>query len=627
MAQKNDKAICLLFALAMPLACKDGNEAAVQAAESSSEPTEILRLDEALSLGEAAQGETIPETVVDTKAPRVVLGNAASGGLLNSGFLAGSCLDDEGIKRVEVKIDDEPYQVALGGVRWRFPLPRGAAALRPDSIHAFSIRCIDTAGNVGMDNHVLLRLGVNWDIDGDGYADLVAASPAAPQPYQENSFASVGRLIVFSGSSEGLSSLSAKSGSGDHVFFGTGPFHRLGHAIAISDWNGDGYADVAASEPGYAAGQGRVIVVFGREDLPMEASISEVDSQQILGHAVTGSLGVSLSSGDTNGDGYADLMVGQGSSPGKVFVFHGGNDGLADGGKQLATSEAQATLIGGNASFARSLTVSDYNRDGFDDLFVTEPGSGGGGRVLVYEGSSGGLKSEASRQLRHADGEAYLNQVTAQDFDGDLRPDLAIFVGNGPEPQSLGQVFVVSGHDWLYASETDLEQLETENRLLRLTLGDASALGRAFASADYNRDGYYDLAVAAPDADGRGKVEIVFGYRGFFAQHGVGSAASKKNLLRGKSAQQPATIRILGADPNGQFGAMLAGDVDYNHDGFADLLVGSPGYHNNFVALLGRLSLFVLSPDSQGLTVNATQAAAWSAVGEVQGMALGSVLP
>ena len=76
--------------------------------------------------------------------------------------------------------------------------------------------------------------------------------------------------------------------------------------------------------------------------------------------------------------------------------------------------------------------------------------------------------------------------------------------------------------------------------------------------ADFNGDGFTDLAVGAPNFDGGvGAVTIAFG-----SPHGI--------TANGMDTLSPQT-----GGPNQAFGTSLA-SADFNRDGFADLAVGIP---------------------------------------------------
>ena len=92
---------------------------------------------------------------------------------------------------------------------------------------------------------------------------------------------------------------------------------------------------------------------------------------------------------------------------------------------------------------------------------------------------------------------------------------------------------------------------------------EASVFGTAFASADFDRDGYADLAVGAPGEFGRyqpsGAVHVVYG---------------SKDGLTGARAQR--LTQVGGEDFDAGFGSALAA-ADFDGDGWPELVVSAPG--------------------------------------------------
>ena len=115
----------------------------------------------------------------------------------------------------------------------------------------------------------------------------------------------------------------------------------------MGDVNGDGYADLVAGAYGYSIGKGQVYVFHG-SSLGISVTQASLANQKIIGEANNNFFGWSVSLGDINGDGYADLASGangyNNTNTGCAYMFHGSATGIS----ATMASSANQKIIGEN---------------------------------------------------------------------------------------------------------------------------------------------------------------------------------------------------------------------------------------------------------------------------------------
>ncbi len=184
--------------------------------------------------------------------------------------------------------------------------------------------------------------------------------------------------------------------------------------------------------------------------------------------------GFSLTSSDYNGDGYDDLVIGVpyedggATNAGGVNIVYGSATGLSPAGDQFWNQDSADVedAAGADDNFGFSLTSSDYNGDGYDDLVIGVPFEdittavviSDAGAANVIHGSSSGLSPtlmldqlwDQSMIIPPAEAvDSFGWSLTSGDFNRDFYADLAMGVPGedvGPGPVAdAGAVNAING--------------------------------------------------------------------------------------------------------------------------------------------------------------------------------------
>jgi hypothetical protein len=191
------------------------------------------------------------------------------------------------------------------------------------------------------------------DLDDDGRADLVIGAPTG-----SGSLPGSGVAYVRLGTASPDPALSFPSDI-DGAFLGTAIYDGLGTAVGAGDLDGDGVAqDVWVGAPGR-----REAYLF----LTPSGSVKSSDADVALGEDNDAFGAVGDLSGDVNGDGHADLLIGD--------PYRASYAGAAYAYLTPTTGTPTASLFGGSPYTwsGSSLAVSDLTGDGYGDVLVGTP--------------------------------------------------------------------------------------------------------------------------------------------------------------------------------------------------------------------------------------------------------------
>jgi hypothetical protein len=331
---------------------------------------------------------------------------------------------------------------------------------------------------------------------------------------------------------------------------------------STSDFNGDGYADLAVGVPDAAvAGKARAgyvnILWGGRKGIGAHGGIRVTQATaEVPGTPEAGDrFGASVALEDLNGDGIAELLAGapgeditgRGTDAGVVVVV-GGAKGGPGPGANVTTGPAAS------AAYGLSVAAADLTGDGSRDIVV-------GGRDKVVLRTADGLA--ATVVSAPMGGRAPI--LTTGYFTGDGAADLAVgYWTNDPFTQSHVRIWA-----WERAEQALANVWNTDN-----------AGVSALAAGDFDGDGHDDLVlgecreIADENIDDPCGPEEYAKGGGIHIHYGTGSDGSfgfRKQTLNQDTVGVPGR-----AEDGDRFGAALAvGDLD--GDGRDDLVAGAPG--------------------------------------------------
>ncbi len=358
------------------------------------------------------------------------------------------------------------------------------------------------------------------------------------------------------------------------------------YEVALDDFDKDGNIDVVFANTVDEGSGDRAFMYYGGEDGPDETVDFKVE--------IDGSgWGLSVATGDLNGDGWPEIVFGRVMSSADVFIWWGDPSGF---------SNTNADHPGVDGSIY-DIIVIDVNKDGYDDVIS---GYSYGDRVHVYLGSSGTFDGNSDFTF-NTDNPRYVGVVAGKNkFDYiqgsfitkpinrpmDQKWDVLVMDANIP-PQTELEITVldnaknpVLGYESLTGPDVDLSGVDVPTIHIRVTLRSNDMVSTPSVDSifikwmDKNvwREEYYGKAKVSQlqgfdviggqmvaDSGLAGGEEIIFSNMRDDGTYNVDSVAYRDTGGLDYLSVAPIKFRV----PSG------AGDVkvaDLDGDGFSDLL-------------------------------------------------------
>lgn len=395
-------------------------------------------------------------------------------------------------------------------------------------------------------------------------------------------------------------------------FIGETAGEQLGAAIVGGDFNNDGVDDIAMGSPFSSIGDrewnGKVTIVFGKNSWKnKKIDLANVfPDVTFFGEYSGDQFGTTLTSGDFNRDGIADIAIGaynafsDGERPGKVYVVLGQSTWSRQS-YDFLIAKPDIEFVGNknDEGFGLALSTVDIDDDNRDDLLIGSPFSSyddvkKSGMVYAFLAkkewmSTGVYASDQADMIFYglAPNERFGSAIAAGTIISKKLIDVAIgaYSADDGDKTQVGKVYIYKGRD----------NFLKNFRKPTLTFTGSNQgewLGYALAAGDTNGDGKDDLAISSFPYNSHpslGKVTIFYGKQDLEKKASVIYPSDKNaNIIIKKSLGEA----LMGAS------VLLP---DFNGDNQKEIVLGAPGVGDPLSSDAG--DVYILFNDNPGRNI------------------------
>lgn len=296
----------------------------------------------------------------------------------------------------------------------------------------------------------------------------------------------------------------------------------FGAAITSSDIDQDGYKDILVSAQNYNNGVGRVYIFWGGNHMDTSPDVllegegfpggKTEPAPGLEGIETQGWFGRKISaSGDVNGDGYNDILIGARYAGGKesngaAYLFLGNT-------KDKMDSRCDYIFRGENynAQMGSSVVLFDINKDEFAEVIIgARYAADYRGRVYLYWGKYD-FDANSPDLILEGEPRSHIggDEIVCGYFNSDEYDDILIGGAGYPDPTNpenrMGRAYVFNGN------KKELMDRQADH-IFKGESGHSGRFGCGFSAGNINGDNYDDVVIGAWGYNDRqGRAYLYFG--------------------------------------------------------------------------------------------------------------------